>query len=224
MLRKPFSDAKTIINEAPVRLGVRHSKEFLRREFDFLYKTFRAFAVHEKNSKIRFSKIAKIAKSRSLTEYISSSSSKSIGSVVAKAYLTALEGFKENAENANEIAIYEDAMKTIKEYVRDRHLGFEDKFAVGPDQYNPIWDQDWYKSTLIVINLLRFAGRNPFTFDYLPPELFDANWVTGLYQPHHLDASQKQLVQFIEIMLLDPVWHARFGPLSRRTLGIEVLL
>lgn len=101
------------------------------------------------------------------------------------------------------------------------HLGFEDRVAIGVD-YNPIFHQHWYKSTLIILDLLRFAGRNPFTFEYLPPELFDGDQNTGLYQPHHLDAALKQSLQFLEIMLLDPVWHGRFDPLSRRPLGVEL--
>ena len=130
--------------------------------------------------------------------------------------------FKKNTKDVNEIAIYEDAVISIKEYVRDRHLGFQGKHAIGVNKYNPIFSKHWYKSTLIIVDLLRFAGRNPFTFIPLNPELFDGDVNTGLYQPHHLDAANKQLLQFIEIVLLDPVWHGRFNYISRTSKGIVI--
>ena len=213
---------KQYIDEAPLRFGTTHSKEYLRREFDVAYKTFRAFAEHEKNSKISFNAIKIIAKAQALDKYLLSGSENNIGIKTAKAYLKCLEDFKKDAKNAIEWGIYEDAARTIKEYVKDRHLGFEDRIAIGSNQYNPIWDQHWYKSTLIIVNLLRYGARIPFTFEYLTPELFDANLATGLYQPHHIDAALKETLQFIEITLLDSVWHGRVGPLSRRTLGIEL--
>ena len=208
------------IAEAPVRFGVKHSKEFLRREFNVAYKTFRAFAVHENNPGISFKKIKQIATAQALDKYLFSSPNRNIGADTAKAYLKILEDFKKNTKDANEIAIYEDAVISIKEYVRDRHLGFQDKYAVGGNNYNPIFQEHWYKSTLIIVDLLRFAGRNPFTFIPLKPELFDGNVNTGLYQSHHLDAANKQLLQFIGIVLLDPVWHGRFNYISRTSKGI----
>ena len=208
------------IAEAPRRYGITHTKEFLRREFDVAYKTFKAFAVHEKNPGISFRGIKQIATAQALDKYLFSSPNSNIGVKTAKAYLKILEDFKKDTKDTNEIAIYEDAVMSIKEYVRDRHLGFQDKYAIGATKYNPIFNEHWYKSTLIIVDLLRFAGRNPFTFIPLSSELFDGDVNTGLYQPHHLDAANKQLLQFIGIMIFDPVWHGRFNYISRTSKGI----
>lgn len=48
-------------------------------------------------------------------------------SITVRAYLKVLEDFKKNTKDANELAIYEDTTVAIKEYVRDRHLGFGDQ-------------------------------------------------------------------------------------------------
>ncbi len=101
-------------------------------------------------------------------------------------------------------------------------MGFEVQNKIRSTKYNPIFHQDWYKSTLIVLDLLKFGGINPFTFEPLAPELFDGDKSTGLYQPHHLDAALKHILQFNELVLYDPVWHGRFNILSRTSIGIEL--
>ncbi|KKN11321.1 hypothetical protein LCGC14_1027710 [marine sediment metagenome] len=211
------------IDEAPRRFGVIHTKEFLQREFDVVYKTFRAFATHEKDPHILFRQIRLKAKSgSSLTKYLLSESYWNIGVDTAKKYLKTLEGFKKGTKNNAEIATYDEAITSIKDYVRDRHLGFAIQNRIGSSKYNPIFHQDWYKGTLIIVNLLKFAGRNPFKMQPLDPRLFDGDVNTGLFQPHHLDALNKHLIQINEIMLLDPIRHGRFNYLSGTSIGVDL--
>ena len=212
---------KQYINERPVRFGVFHKKEFLRREFNVIYNVFRAFSTHEKNPRISFNAIARLTTSgMPLTRYLKVDHN--MGTDTAKAYLTALNSFKKNTKNTKDITIYDEAIISIKEYVRDRLLGYEVQNKIRSTQYNPIFHQDWYKSTLIVLDLLKFGGINPFTFEPLAPELFDGLKQTGLYQSHHIDAALKHILQFNEIVLYDPVWHGRFNSLSKTSVGIDL--
>jgi len=211
------------IDEAPRRFGVIHTKEFLRSEFDVAYKIFRAFATHEKDPGISFRQIRLKAKSgQSLTKYLLSESYWNIGVKNAKKYLQVLEGFKKGTKNNAEIATYDEAITSIKDYVKDRHLGFAIQNKIGSRKYSSIFHQDWYKSTLIILSLIKYGGMNPFTMQPLDPRLFDGDVNTGLFQPHHLDALNKHLLQINEIMILDPVWHGRFNVLSRTRTGVNL--
>lgn len=91
-----------------------------------------------------------------------------------------------------------------------------------PGSYSPIFNQDWYKATLIVLNLIRYGDINPLTFERLRPELFDGDRNTVLYQPHHIDSSLNYLPQCNTILIFDPMWHGRCKISSITDLGISL--
>ena len=185
IFNNPYQD---FINEKPIRFHVIHTKEFLQREFDVVYNVYKAFRLQDKLS---FRKISKDSDSSfSLTRALKGKSSAfNIGPKTLRKYLIKIEQFKsQTIATPYAISVYQEAIDTIKDYVADRHLGFSIKKSARTG-YNPIFHQDWYKATLIILNLAKFGGIQPLTFGLLSPELFDKDPNTGLFQPHHLDAS-----------------------------------
>ncbi len=187
-----------------------------------IYNVYKAFRVHEKKD-ISFRGITESITTTSVrfTRFlVGKGANTNIGTKTLAIYLDTLNKYKDTAQSSEVIAIYQETIDVIKDYVADRHLGFSIEST--PGSYSPIWFQGWFKSALVILNLAMFGGINPITFDPLNPELFDRDPNTGLFQPHHLDASTKSSLQFSGILILDPIWHGRFAPLAKTVTGINL--
>ena len=152
------------------RFGWYHKSDpFLRREYEVAYQIFKAFRLHEDNPDIAPTNIKDMTgTSTVITGYlVGKPSETNIGFDTLITYLEFIENFKEDANNYEEIRVYETAADTIKNYVADRHLGLQFKNEISKStRYNPIFHQDWYKASLVVFKLVTFGGINPISFDF----------------------------------------------------------
>lgn len=216
------------IHEHVVRFGVVYGKEYLRKEYETIYKIWRVFAVRLNNLALPFGKISlEIGQRLILTEKLKGKgASYNIGTKTLINYLNKIQEFLNSERDIRKKQIYQEAIDSIKEYAADRHLGFElyeqTKDITG--DYNPIWYQKWYKATLIILNLAKFGGINPLICKPIEATLFDGNPATegGVYQPHHFGLNEKHLLQIDRIFILNYYWHTQFNILARTPQGIQL--
>jgi hypothetical protein len=218
------------IKEDVQRLHALHDQYFLEKEYNTINSFWMATALHEDNFDINYLDIADSFDLPHLRLYCSKGHF--IGVKTAMKMLSILEGwrreevsktslFKRGNPDMLKLRFYDLAIYRIQKYVSDRYLGFEDKSVTEETGYNKLWYDKYIKATIVILGVIKTGGISPL-FGFLDPQLFDGDQNTGLYQPHHIKADEKLIVQSARIMMLSPELHYAFNQLARTAEGVQV--
>jgi len=218
------------VSDSVLRFGVFHNKDFLKKEYRMIYNIWRVFAISYEDPKISFKKIQKeVDIGYGLTRRLRGEGANyNIGTGILLKYLNKIQGFLSSENDIQKRELYQEAIDTIKHYAADRHLGYEfyqETKDIRGD-YNHLWYQNWYKSTLIILGLARLGGINPLTCEPIEATLFDSDHNTegGVFQPHHFSVREKHLLLVGRIFILNSQWHGRFNTLAQTSMGVQLQL